>query len=79
VAAANAGQKIAGAQDRRNRRIIMTFGKTIAHQTEATKGAVKKFVGRATGNPRLRTEGRFDQAKGNAKQSGAKFKNIFKH
>jgi uncharacterized protein YjbJ (UPF0337 family) len=36
-------------------------------------------VGRATGNTRLRTEGRVEQAKGNAKQAGAKVKDIFKH
>jgi uncharacterized protein YjbJ (UPF0337 family) len=56
----------------------VTFARTIAHQTQATRGAVKKLVGRATGNPRLRTEGRLDQAKGNAKQSGAKLKDVFK-
>ena len=42
----------------------MSVGKKIAHKAEATKGAVKKFFGRATGNTRLRTEGRLDQAKG---------------
>jgi uncharacterized protein YjbJ (UPF0337 family) len=57
----------------------MTVGKKIAHNAEATKGAAKKFFGRATGNTRLRTEGRVDQAKGNVKQSGAKLKDAFKH
>ncbi|RZT25854.1 CsbD-like protein [Mycobacterium sp. BK558] len=56
----------------------MTIGKTIAHQAEATRGAVKKIFGRATGNTRLRTEGRVEQAKGNAKQSGEKFKEVFR-
>jgi uncharacterized protein YjbJ (UPF0337 family) len=57
----------------------MSVGKKIAHKAEATKGAVKKLFGRATGNTRLRTEGRLDQAKGNTKQAGAKLKDAFKH
>ena len=57
----------------------MSVGKKIAHKAEATKGAVKKFFGRATGNTRLRTEGRLDQAKGNTKHAGAKLKDAFKH
>jgi uncharacterized protein YjbJ (UPF0337 family) len=57
----------------------MTVGKKIAHKAEATKGAAKKFLGRATGNARLRTEGRLDQANGNVKQAGAKLKDAFKH
>ena len=56
----------------------MTVGKKIAHKAEATKGAAKKFFGQATGNSRLRAEGRLDQAKGNAKQAGAKLKDAFK-
>jgi uncharacterized protein YjbJ (UPF0337 family) len=57
----------------------MSIGKTIAHKLEAAKGATKKFYGRATGNTRLRTEGRVDQFKGNTKQAGAKVKDAFKH
>ncbi|MDT5074747.1 MAG: hypothetical protein QOH82_4067 [Mycobacterium sp.] len=57
----------------------MSIAKKLAHKAEATKGAAKKFLGRATNNPRLRTEGRVDQVKGNVKQSGAKFKDAFKH
>ncbi|MEZ0053979.1 uncharacterized protein YjbJ (UPF0337 family) [Mycobacterium sp. MAA66] len=57
----------------------MSIGKKIAHKAEATKGAVKKFAGRATGNTRLRTEGRLDQFNGNIKQAGAKVKEAFKH
>jgi len=56
----------------------MTIGTTIAHQVEAGKGAAKKLFGRATGNTRLRTEGRIDQARANAKQSGAKLKDVFR-
>ena len=57
----------------------MSIGKKIAHKAEAAKGAVKKVVGRATGNTRLRTEGRVDQIKGNTKQAGAKLKDAVKH
>jgi uncharacterized protein YjbJ (UPF0337 family) len=57
----------------------MSIGKKIAHKLEATKGVTKKIFGRATGNTRLRTEGRADQFKGNTKQAGAKIKDAFKH
>jgi uncharacterized protein YjbJ (UPF0337 family) len=57
----------------------MSIGKKIAHKAEAAKGAIKKVVGRATGNTRLRTEGRVDQIKGNTKQAGDKLKDAIKH
>ena len=56
----------------------MGIGKKLAHKAEAVKGA-KKYVGRATGNTRLLTEGRADQATANAKQAGAKVKDAFKY
>ena len=57
----------------------MSIGKKLAHKAEAVMGAAKKYFGRATGNTRLRTEGRVEQAKGNTKQAGAKTKDVFKH
>ena len=57
----------------------MSVGKKLAHKAEAAKGAAKKYFGRATGNTRLRTEGRVDQFAGNAKQAGDKVKDAFKH
>ena len=57
----------------------MSIGKKIAHKLEGAKGATKKIFGRATGNTRLRTEGRVDQFKANTKQAGAKVKDAFKH
>jgi uncharacterized protein YjbJ (UPF0337 family) len=36
----------------------MSIGKKLAHKAEAIKGATKKYVGRATGNSRMRSEGR---------------------
>jgi uncharacterized protein YjbJ (UPF0337 family) len=57
----------------------MSIGKKIAHKTQAAQGAVKKYFGRATGNTRLRIEGRADQFKGNTKQAGDNVKDAFKH
>jgi uncharacterized protein YjbJ (UPF0337 family) len=57
----------------------MTIATKIAHKAEATKGTLKKLIGRATGNTRLRAEGRVDQFTGNTKQAGAKVKDAFKH
>ena len=57
----------------------MSIGKKIAYKAEAVKGAAKKYCGRATGNTRLRTEGRVDQFKGKTKQAGSKVKDAFKH
>ena len=57
----------------------MSIAKKIAHKAEAVKGGAKKMTGRATGNRRLRAEGRGDQVKGNTKQAGAKLKDAVKH
>jgi len=57
----------------------MSIGKKLAHKADAIKGATKKYVGRATGNTRLRTEGRADQAIANTKQAGAKVKDALKY
>ena len=57
----------------------MSIGKKLAHKADAIKGATKKYVGRATGNTRLRTEGSADQATANTKQVGAKVKDALKY
>jgi uncharacterized protein YjbJ (UPF0337 family) len=57
----------------------MSIGKKIAHKAQAAKGTAKKVFGRATGNTRLRTEGRVDQFKGDTKQAGDKVNDAFKH
>lgn len=57
----------------------MSIGKKIAHKAQVAKGAAKKYIGRATGNTRMRTEGRIDQFKGNTKQAGDNVKDAFKH
>ncbi|WP_227457821.1 CsbD family protein [Mycobacteroides chelonae] len=48
-------------------------------QAQAAAGSVKKYLGRTTGNSRLRVEGRVDQFEGNVKQAGEKVKDAFKH
>ncbi|MFC7756461.1 CsbD family protein [Tsukamurella soli] len=57
----------------------MAIGTRFAHRLEAAKGSVKKVVGRATGNTRLRVEGRTDQAVGNTKSAGDRMRSAFKH
>ncbi|WP_181698909.1 CsbD family protein [Nocardia sp. GTS18] len=57
----------------------MSTSKKIANSVEATKGRMKKVIGRATGNRRLEAQGRAEQVKGNLKQSGAKIRDAFKN
>jgi len=57
----------------------MSIGKKLAHFFFDDTGATEKYFGRATGNTRLRTEGRIDQFKGNTKQAGDKVKDACKH
>ncbi|WP_167104602.1 CsbD family protein [Mycobacterium sp. DL592] len=52
----------------------MSIGRKLAHKAEAIKGATKKYVGRATGNTRMRNEGFADQAIADAKGQGPKSK-----
>jgi uncharacterized protein YjbJ (UPF0337 family) len=49
-----------------------------ANKVTETKGKVKEAVGHATGDADLEAEGQADQAKGNLKQAGEKFKDAFK-
>jgi uncharacterized protein YjbJ (UPF0337 family) len=42
------------------------------------KGKAKKHVGRATGNDRLRMEGKADEVIGNLKAAGEKVKDAFR-
>jgi uncharacterized protein YjbJ (UPF0337 family) len=49
-----------------------------AHRMQAARGNIKKFVGKATENPRLAREGRRDQIRGNLKQAVDKLRDAFK-
>ena len=57
----------------------MSILNRIRHKLQTAKGRTKKDAGRATGNSRLRTEGRTDQATGNVKQAADKVKAAFRH
>ena len=57
----------------------MSILKKIRHKFQTAKGRTKKTAGRASGNRRLRTEGRTDQAAGNVKQAADKVKAAFWH
>ncbi|GAA1150068.1 MULTISPECIES: CsbD family protein [Streptomyces violaceusniger group] len=57
----------------------MDVGKKMAHTAEAVRGSAKKALGRVTGNRRTQAEGRGAKAKGNAKQSGSKIRDAFRH
>ncbi|MEV6130988.1 CsbD family protein [Streptomyces violaceusniger] len=57
----------------------MNVGNKMAHTAEAVRGSAKKALGRVTGNRRMQAEGRGGKVKGNAKQSGSKIKDAFRH
>jgi uncharacterized protein YjbJ (UPF0337 family) len=59
--------------------ITVSILKRIRHQAQTAKGAVRHSTGRVTGNRRLRTKGRAEKARGNAKQAADKVKDAFKH
>jgi uncharacterized protein YjbJ (UPF0337 family) len=52
--------------------------KKIRHKAQTARGAARKSAGRATGNRRLRTKGRAEKARGDAKQAADKIKDVFK-
>ncbi|GAB0101337.1 hypothetical protein JMUB6875_03010 [Nocardia sp. JMUB6875] len=56
----------------------MSLSERLSHQTQATMGAVKRMLGRATGNPRMHREGRSDQIAGNIKKAGDSLGDAFK-
>jgi uncharacterized protein YjbJ (UPF0337 family) len=47
-------------------------------QNQSRQGAIKQFLGRATGDTRLRNEGRLDRATGNAARTVDKLGDAFK-
>ena len=56
----------------------MTNKDKAKNKAQITKGKVKEVAGRATGDKKLETKGKTDQAKGNLKQAGEKVKDAFK-
>ncbi len=49
-----------------------------ANKAKDVKGRAKEAAGDATGNDRLKAEGRGDRAKGNLKQAGEKVKDALR-
>jgi uncharacterized protein YjbJ (UPF0337 family) len=56
----------------------MRLGAKFKGKTQVIKGRIKEGFGRATGNQRLKREGRAGRVMGNLKQSGEKAKAAFK-
>jgi uncharacterized protein YjbJ (UPF0337 family) len=56
----------------------MDLGSTLKSKTQVAKGRIKEGFGRATGNKRLKREGRAGRVMGNLRQSGEKAKAAFK-
>jgi uncharacterized protein YjbJ (UPF0337 family) len=56
----------------------MTTTDKAKNTAQQAKGKLKETVGKASGNNKLRAEGKADQVKGNVKQAGEKLKDAFK-
>ncbi|MCV7198748.1 CsbD family protein [Mycobacterium angelicum] len=50
----------------------------VKNKIDDVAGRAKEAVGKATGNPDTRNEGRADQAKANLKDAGEKIKDAFR-
>jgi uncharacterized protein YjbJ (UPF0337 family) len=57
---------------------VMGLGKKAKNKAKVIKGKTKKHVGQATGNKRLKTEGKAGQVTGNLKNAGEKVKDAVK-
>jgi uncharacterized protein YjbJ (UPF0337 family) len=57
----------------------MNGGRTVRNKARVLKGRIKRGLGRATGNQRLKSEGRADQIAGNLRQAIGKARNAFRH
>jgi len=56
----------------------MGLGKKAKNKAKVIKGNTKKHAGKATGNKRLKTEGKADEVTGNLKNAGEKVKDAFR-
>lgn len=56
----------------------MGVGKKTKNKARVVRGKTKKHVGRATGNDRLRAEGKADEVIGNLKNAGEKLLDAFR-
>jgi uncharacterized protein YjbJ (UPF0337 family) len=62
----------------KTREIAMGLADKAKNKAQTTKGSAKKAAGDATGNDRLRAEGKADKVSGNLKNAGEKVKDAFK-
>ena len=56
----------------------MSLGKKAKNKAKTIRGKTKTQLGKATGNKRLKTEGKADVMIGNLKYAGEKVKDAFK-
>ena len=56
----------------------MSVGNKAKNKAKVIKGKTKKQVGMATGNDRLKVEGKADEVVGNLKNAGEKVKDAFR-
>ena len=56
----------------------MGLGDKASHAAEKLRGTGKETAGEASGDDRLKAEGKGDQAKSDLKQAGEKIKDAFK-
>ena len=50
----------------------------VKNTAQQAKGKLKENIGKASGDNKLRAEGKADQMQGNVKQAGEKLKDAFK-
>ena len=50
----------------------------VKNTAQQAKGKLKETIGKASGDNKLRAEGKADQMQGNVKQAGEKLKDAFK-
>ena len=50
----------------------------VKNTAQQAKGKLKETIGRASGDDKLRAEGKADQMEGSVKQAGEKLKDAFK-
>jgi uncharacterized protein YjbJ (UPF0337 family) len=60
------------------RESVMSAEKKAKNKAKVIKGKTKKLVGEATGNERLKMEGKADEVTGNLKNAGEKVKDAFR-
>ena len=57
---------------------VVGAGKKAKNKAKVIKGKTKKHAGRATGNERLKAEGKADEVTGNLKNADEKVKDAFR-